>query len=65
MTGNSFVLTGLDDLVVEGTETIVLDISGVVNAVEFATQTQVINVLDDDTAFVLLSVNTGAIDEAN
>jgi hypothetical protein len=63
LTGASFVLTGINDLLVESGEAIVLDISGVLNAVEFGTQTQTVTVLDDDSAEVLLTVDTGAINE--
>ena len=35
------------------------------NATEAGTQQQTVNVLDDDTAQVLLSVNTGSLNEAS
>ena len=35
-----------------------------VNATEFNTQTQTVDVLDDDTAEIVLSVNTGAMNES-
>lgn len=62
-TGTTFVLTGLDDLIVEGTETIIVDIVSILNGFESGVQNQTITVLDDDAAQVLLTVNTGAINE--
>ena len=63
-TGATFVLTGLDDLLVEGLESIVVEISGVLNAFEYGTQVQNLDILDDDIAQVLLSVDTGAMAES-
>jgi len=63
-TGITFTLTGINDLLVEGLEGIIVEISGVVNASEFGIQTQTISIIDDDVAQVLLSVNTGAMNES-
>jgi len=64
-TGTTFTLTGLDDLLVEGNELITVDINTVTNATEYGTQVQNLTIIDDDVAYILMSVNTGAIDENN
>lgn len=63
MTEFSFALTGIGDLIVEGTETVVIDITSVTNGNESGTQQQTINILDNDVAEILLSVNTGSLNE--
>ena len=64
-TGIDFTITGLDDLLVEGLESIIVDITGaVLNGTEFATQQQTVNIIDNDVAEVLLAVSTGYLAEA-
>ena len=62
-TGANFTLTGLNDKLVEDTEDIIVDISGVVNAFEFGVQTQTLTIIDNDHAQLLISANTGAFNE--
>lgn len=62
-TGGSFILTGIQDMIAEGNESIVIEIESVLNAAEYGTQAQNLTIIDDDIAEVLLSVDTGAIDE--
>lgn len=62
-TGVDFTLTGLNDKLVEDTEDIIVDISGVVNAFEFGTQTHTLTIIDNDHAQLLISANTGALNE--
>jgi len=63
-TGVSFLVTGINDLLVETGETVVIDIDTVLNGFEFGIQTQTVTILDDDIAQVLLTVNTGAMNES-
>lgn len=64
MTGTTFVLTGLNDLLVETGETVEVSVSGVINGIESTPQSQTVTILDDDTAQVLMSVDTGAMNES-
>lgn len=64
MTGISFTLTGIDDLTIEGDELVTIDIASVLNGSEYGTQTQNLTIIDDDTAYIVLSVDTGAINES-
>ena len=52
-TGISFVLTGIDDLIIEGSETIIIDIASVLNASEEGTQQETVTILDSETNTVI------------
>ena len=56
-------MTGINDLLIENTETIIIDIASVTNGNEYASQQQIINILDNDVAEILLTTNTGALNE--
>jgi cysteine-rich repeat protein len=64
-TGITFTLSALQDLIVEWNEDIIVDINTVTNASEAWVQTQTVNVIDDDSAFVELTIDTGSIAEAS
>ena len=42
------MLTAIQDLLVEGSETVIVDINTVTNATEFGTQSQTVTITDDD-----------------
>lgn len=49
---------------VESGENVTISISGALNAVEFATQSQIINIIDDDIAEVVFTTSTGYLQES-
>jgi cysteine-rich repeat protein len=57
-TGASFTLTAIDDLDIEWTEDIIIDITNVENGTEAGTQQQTFNILDDDVAVVNITGST-------
>ena len=59
-------VTAVQDVLVEGNETVVLDITDVVNGTENGTQQQTITIIDDDSQIVnvTLSVSPSSIAEA-
>ena len=61
-TSANMVVTGIDDVLYEGTESIIVDIASVVNGSEYNTQQQTVNIIDDDTA-PQISVNDISISE--
>lgn len=65
-TSGTLTVTAKQDTPDEVDETVVVEIIGVTNAVEFGTQTQVTTIADDDTPpTVILSVDTASIGEAS
>jgi len=56
------VVTGIDDITYEGTETIIVDVVSVVNGSEHNTQQQTVNIIDNETA-PTISVNDISITE--
>jgi len=64
LSGVSFALTGLDDLLNEGNESISIDIDTVDNATEYGTQVQNLTILDDDIAYVLMNVDMTGMNES-
>ena len=66
-TTGTTTVTAIQDVLVEGNETVVLDITGVTNGTENGTQQQTITIIDDDnsqTVNVTLSVSSSSITEA-
>ncbi len=64
LTGTATVTT-VQDVIVEGHETIILDITGVNNCIEDGVQHQTITLLDDDLPKVTLSQSVTSFDEAS
>jgi len=51
-------------LIQEGLEGFAVQIVSVLNASEYGTQVQLLDIIDDDVAQIVLSVNTGAMNES-
>lgn len=64
-TSGNVVLTGLDDDVDEGNESIVIDIVSVTNGMEQGTQQALITIIDDDSAGVTVTPQTGLTTDEN
>jgi hypothetical protein len=63
-TSNTMTLTGLDDLISEGDETVIIDITSVTNGTEPVPQQVTSTIIDDDTPLVTLSVDNPTISES-
>ena len=64
-TTGSVTVTGLDDLIAEGNETVDVDITSVTNGTESGVQQVTITIIDDESApTATLSINKASLDES-